>query len=86
VIARHETDCPVKRNGEIGMTISGISKEDVKRRLDANEHVALLDTRAPDAWKESDLQIPGSIRVPPDEVGQHLEEIPRDRLVVTYCT
>jgi rhodanese-related sulfurtransferase len=63
-----------------------ISKEEVKRRLDSREHIVLLDTRSVDAWGKADAQIPGSIRVPPDAVEQHLGEIPREGLVVTYCT
>jgi rhodanese-related sulfurtransferase len=63
-----------------------ISKEEVKRRLDAGEAIAFLDTRADDAWTKATEQIPGSRRVPPDAVEQHLNEIPRAGLVVTYCT
>ena len=63
-----------------------ISKEEVKRRLDSREHIVLLDTRSVDAWGKADAQIPDSIRVPPDAVEQHLDEIPREGLVVTYCT
>jgi rhodanese-related sulfurtransferase len=62
-----------------------ISIEELKRRLDANEHVALLDARAPAAWQQSDVQLPGSLRVPPNEVDRLLPDIPRDRLVVSYC-
>lgn len=68
------------------MELSRITKEDLKRRMDAHEPIAILDTRAVDAWSKSDVQIPGAIRVPPDGVELHLSEIPRDRLVVTYCT
>jgi rhodanese-related sulfurtransferase len=63
-----------------------ISKEDVRRRLEAGEHITILDTRSNDAWLKADAQILGSVRVPPDEVEQHLEDIPPDGLVVTYCT
>ena len=68
------------------MPVQRITAQDLKRRMDTHEPLTLLDTRAPDVWKNSDVQIPGSIRVPPDEVGQHLADIPRDRLVVAYCT
>jgi len=68
------------------MAIQRITAQDLKRRMDMHEPLTVLDTRAPDAWKTSDVQIPGSIRVPPDEVGQHLAEIPREGLVVAYCT
>jgi hypothetical protein len=63
-----------------------ITKEDLKRRMDAHEPIAVLDTRSEGAWSKSDLQIPGAIRVPPDDVARHLSEIPRDRIVVPYCT
>jgi len=63
-----------------------ISKEEVKRRLDAGEPIVFLDTRADDAWTKADPQISGSTRVPPDAVDQHLNEIPREGLIVTYCT
>jgi rhodanese-related sulfurtransferase len=68
------------------MDVPRITIEDLKRRMDAHEPLTVLDSRAPDAWKGSDVQIPGSIRVPPDDVDEHLAEIPHDRLVVSYCT
>jgi len=70
----------------IALKIARITPEDLKRRLDAHEVVAILDTRAEDEWHESDVQIPGAMRVPLDDVARHLSEIPRDRLLVTYCT
>src|SRR5688572_12516843 len=63
-----------------------ISKEDVKRRLDAGEQIVFLDTRSDDAWRKADAQIPGSTRLPPDAVELHFDDIPREGLIVTYCT
>jgi len=63
-----------------------ITIEELKRRLDAKEPITLLDGRAAVVWQQSDVQIPGSLRVPPDEVDRLLADIPRDRLVVTYCS
>jgi rhodanese-related sulfurtransferase len=63
-----------------------ISKEDVKRRMDAGDQIVFLDTRSDDAWRKADAQIPGSRRVPPDAVEEHLDEIPHAGLIVTYCT
>jgi rhodanese-related sulfurtransferase len=63
-----------------------ITKEEVKRRLDAGEHIVFLDTRSEEAWSNAELQIPQSRRIPPDAVEQRLDEIPRDGLIVTYCT
>ncbi len=63
-----------------------ITPEELKRRLDAGERVVILDDRAPDAWQKSDVQIPGSWRVPPDQVEQHLQEISKGAAIATYCT
>jgi rhodanese-related sulfurtransferase len=62
-----------------------ISPLDAKDELDRGQ-VIFLDTRSAGSWGESDLKLPGAIRVPPDEVAEHLSEIPRDRGLITYCT
>ena len=66
--------------------VSRITVEEVRERLDRGEPLAIVDARSPDSWSKSDSQIPGSIRVPPDDVAAHLREIPRDRAVLTFCT
>ena len=60
--------------------------DEVKERMERGEQFTFIDTRNPQAWGESDTKLPGVIRVPADEVEQHLDEIPRDRVVITYCT
>jgi rhodanese-related sulfurtransferase len=66
--------------------VSRITVDEARERLDRGEPLAIVDARSQDSWGHSDEQIPGSIRVPPDEAAAHLDEIPRDRAVVTYCT
>ena len=63
-----------------------ITVEELKRRMDAGERLAILDNRAQEAWEKSAVQIPGSLRVPPDELEKHLQEIPQGAAIVTYCT
>jgi rhodanese-related sulfurtransferase len=63
-----------------------VTVDEVKQRLDRGEQFTFLDTRNPTAWAEADTKLPGAIRVPVDEVEQHLDEIPRNRTVITYCT
>lgn len=63
-----------------------ISVDEVRRRMNAGEQFVFIDTRNPQAWAESDVKLPGALRIPVTEVQQHLAEIPRDRSVVTYCT
>ena len=65
------------------MEATRVTVEEVKERMDRGEQFAFLDTRNPQAWGESDVKLPGAIRVPADEVERHLGEIPRDRAVIT---
>jgi rhodanese-related sulfurtransferase len=66
--------------------VQRITAEDVKARLARGEPVVFLDSRNPKAWAESDVKVPGAIRVEADHVRSHLSEIPRGRPIVAYCT
>jgi rhodanese-related sulfurtransferase len=68
------------------MEATRVTVDEVKERMDRGEAFTFVDTRNPTAWGESDKKLPGAIRVPADEVNQHLDEISRDRTVITYCT
>jgi rhodanese-related sulfurtransferase len=68
------------------MEVTRVTADEVKERMDRGEQFTFLDTRNPQAWGEAETKLPGAIRVPADEVEQHLDEIPRDRVVITYCT
>ena len=67
------------------MEATRVTVDEVKERLARGEEFTFVDTRNPKAWAEADKKLPGAIRVPSDEVDQHLDEIPRDRSVITYC-
>ena len=68
------------------MEATRITTDEVRERMDRGEQFAFVDTRNPKAWAESDKKLPNAIRVPAEELNQHLDEIPRDRAVLTYCT
>ena len=68
------------------MEATRITTDEVRERLDRGEQFTFLDTRNPQAWAESDKTLPNAIRVPAAELDQHLNEIPHDRAVITYCT
>ena len=63
-----------------------VSAEDVLDRINRGEGVSFVDTRNPVAWGEADTKLPGAVRVPADAVESHLADMPRDRMIVTYCT
>jgi rhodanese-related sulfurtransferase len=63
-----------------------VTVDEVRERMERGEQFTFVDTRNPVAWGESDVKLPGAVRVPAGEVEQHLDEIPYDRAVITYCT
>jgi rhodanese-related sulfurtransferase len=62
-----------------------ISPTDAKARLDAGQAI-VLDVVSPLAWDQIDLAITGALRIPPDELGSYLAELPKDRDLIAYCT
>jgi len=68
------------------MEVTRVTVDEIGERLSRGEQFAFIDTRNPQAWGESDQKLPGAIRMPADEVDQHLDEIPHNRTVITYCT
>ena len=63
-----------------------ISLGEVRERLDRGEPIFFIDTRNFHDWGVSDVKIPGAQRFHYSELKQHIDELPRDRLIVTYCT
>ena len=68
------------------MEATRVTVDEVKQRMDFGEEFTFVDTRNPKAWAEAETKLPGAIRIPAEEVEQHLDEIPRGRSVITYCT
>ena len=68
------------------MEVTRITVDEVSERLNRGEQFAFVDTRNPTAWGEADQKLPGAIRVPAEEVDNNVNEIPHDRVVITYCT
>ena len=63
-----------------------VTVEELKERMARGEEFAFVDTRNPTAWGEAETKLPGAVRVPADEVDEHLDQIPKDRTAITYCT
>lgn len=68
------------------MEATRVTVDEIKERMERGEQFVFVDTRNPQAWEESDKKLPHAIRVPAAELNQHVEEIPKDRTVITYCT
>lgn len=63
-----------------------VTVDELKERIAREEELAFVDTRNEKAWAEAETKLPGAIRVPADEVAEHLDQIPKDRTVIAYCT
>ena len=63
-----------------------ITVDDVKKRMAAGEQFVFIDTRNPQAWAESDVKLPGAIRIPVNKADENLSKIPKGEPIVAYCT
>lgn len=63
-----------------------ISIHELKRKLHAKEKLVILDNRTGSSWIGSLVKIKGAIHMPNDQVSSRIDEIPKDREIVTYCT
>jgi rhodanese-related sulfurtransferase len=63
-----------------------ITVDDAYGRFTRGEPILFVDSRNPQAWGESDVKLPGAVRIPADDVRSHVAGIPHDRTIVTYCT
>lgn len=63
-----------------------ITVEELADRLNSNTPPIVLDVRSRSTYDRDAGQIPGSIRVLPDEVPDWANGQPEDRDIVTYCT
>ena len=68
------------------MNPTPVSAAEAKEIYDRKDGVLFVDARNPTAWGESEVKLPGALRIPVDGADEHLEEVPRDSTVVAYCT
>jgi membrane protein DedA with SNARE-associated domain len=68
------------------LRIARISPEDLKKKLEAGEDVAILDLRTALDIAATPYAIPGSRWIPAEALDAHLADIPRDRELVLYCS
>src|SRR5713226_446333 len=68
------------------LRIARISPEDLKRKLEAGEDVAILDLRTALDVAATPYAIPDSRWIAVEALDEHLSDIPRDRELVLYCS
>jgi rhodanese-related sulfurtransferase len=68
------------------MEVTRVTVDEVKERMNRGEVFTFIDTRNPKAWAAAHTKPPGAIRISTDEIQQRIDQVPRDRTVITYCT
>ena len=68
------------------MSPTRISVDEVKKLMEDGKPITFVDSRNPEAWAESTAMLPGCIRIPADTVDKNIQKLPKDRMIVTYCT
>lgn len=63
-----------------------VSVAEAKESLDRGDRVQFVDARNPTAWSESQVKLPGAIRIPVDGAEEHLDVVPPDSTAIAYCT
>jgi rhodanese-related sulfurtransferase len=63
-----------------------ISAEDAWRLVQEGANPVFLDTRNAKHWGQSDVMIPEAVHIWRGELAARINEVPRGRTVVTYCT
>ncbi len=71
--------------GPVNLTFAGIPEIGPEWVASNRQRVHILDVRSPEELAGALGHIEGSIDVPLDELRQRLEEVPKDRPVVTVC-
>jgi rhodanese-related sulfurtransferase len=66
--------------------VTRITVDEVRARMDRGETIIFVDSRSTTSWEAGVAKIPGAVRVPPDEIGEHISRVPKGNPVVVYCT
>jgi rhodanese-related sulfurtransferase len=62
-----------------------MSPEELKKNLNA-EYISILDVRSERGWSNSEVKIPGAVRVTWDNFDEWSASLPEDNALVLYCS
>jgi membrane protein DedA with SNARE-associated domain len=68
------------------LNVARITPQELKRRLDAGENIAIVDLRQDIDFEADPGLLPGALRMRADDLATRHQEIPRDRELILYCT
>ncbi len=62
-----------------------ITVEQLQAKLSNKESIVILDLRGGD-YDSSPTKIKGATRIAPADLEKHLTDLPKDKIIVTYCS
>jgi membrane protein DedA with SNARE-associated domain len=68
------------------LAVTRITPEEVKQRLDAGEHLMIVDLRHRFEFDAEPYTIPGAFQLPIEQLEENYHKIPRDRDIILFCT
>ncbi|NNE65564.1 MAG: sulfurtransferase [Pyrinomonadaceae bacterium] len=68
------------------LLVARITPEELNEIIEAEEEVTIIDLRDSPDFEANPKRIPMSLRMPPDELEQRHDELPRDRDIILFCT
>ena len=68
------------------LRVARITPEELKAELDAGADLLIVDLRHALDHEAEPRMLPGELRLPVEEFEERVEEIPRGRTLILYCT
>ena len=62
-----------------------VSTKDLKTKIDGNQSITIVETLAPDRYREA--HIPGALNIPPERIKELAPQLLPDKNaeIITYC-
>lgn len=81
---QRDLKCGERRSGRVNpFGVPEMTPSGVKGRLDKGEPLLMLDIREYDEVATASIE--GAVHIPMGELGQRLDELPKDKDVVVFC-
>ena len=63
-----------------------ITVQELKAKIDKGEDIVIIDVRAGREYTDSKIKMKGAIRISMVQMENRINELPRDKEIITYCT
>src|SRR5262245_36700370 len=73
------------QNEDENIPADRITIRQLKRMMDADEDVVIIDNRDGSSYVGSTVKIKGAIHITVNELEAKLKDLPKNKLIVTYC-